>query len=170
MTRRDDPLLRSIVPDWRIERAADHDADGAETLIDAEARTITPAGVVAGYGARAISAVESLHRRKLLTDRQYRAAERVYWAWAFGVHGVRVPAKGCSAWAPAGVTDSQLDALGDFRRVRGAVPARLWWVIPLVVLMECSVREVAARRGQHPSVVTEILRLGLDYAADHYGW
>jgi hypothetical protein len=170
LSRRDDPLLRSIVPDWRIERSADHDAQGAETLIDAEARTITPAGVVAGYGARTISPVESLYRRKLVTPRQYRAAGRIYAAWAFGVHGVRHPARGCSAWAPAGVTDSQLAALGDYREVRGAVGARLWWVIPLVVLQETSVREVAARRGQHPSVVTEILRLALDYAADHYGW
>jgi hypothetical protein len=170
LSNRDDPLLRSLVPDWRLEQSPDRDAGGAATLFDAEARTITPGGVVAGFGARKIAPVESLHRRKLVTDRHYRAATRIYAAWAFGVHGVRVASKGCSAWAPAGVTDSQLAALADFRKVRGAVPVRLWWVIPLVVLQECSVSEVASRAGRHPSVVMEVLRLGLDYAADSFGW
>jgi hypothetical protein len=167
LSRRDDPLLRSIVPDWRIEQSPD---EGAETLIDAEARTITPAGVVAGYGARTISPIESLHRRKAVTDRQYRAAGRIYAAWAFGVHGVRQPARGCTAWAPAGIADSQLAALGDFREVHAAIGARLWWVIPLVVLDECTVSQVARDRLQHPSTVMELLRIALDTAADHYGW
>jgi hypothetical protein len=170
MSRRDDPLLRSIVPDWRLEQAVDHNGVGAETLIDVEPRVMTPAGVVAGHGARVIWPMENLKRRDLVTARQYRAAERIYGAWAFGVHGVRQPAKGCTAWAPGGVTDSQMAALSDLRAVKHAVGARLWWLIPLVVIQECSVREVASRRGQHPSVVMELLRLALDYAADHYGW
>ena len=170
MTTNTDPLLRSIVPAERITQAADDDVGTEDTRIATEPRLVTPAGVVAAHGARVMSSVEALHRRQALTDRQAKAGTRLLLSYQFGVLGAKTAARGCSAWAPGGIMDSQLAALSDYRTCRRAIGHRLWAVVCPVVCGDLAVAVVARQQNRNPAALMELLRLGLDVAGDHYGY
>jgi len=170
LTNTPDPLLRSLVPVDRIGQAPDDDGGQAATRIVTEPRLVTGGGMVASHGARVLSAVEVLHRRQALTERQAKAGHRLLLSYQFGVLGVRQAARGCSAWAPGGILDSQLAALADYRTCRRAIGHRLWAVVCPVVCGDLAVAVVARQQQRNASAVMELLRLGLDVAGDHYGY
>lgn len=124
-----------------------------------------------GMRTRVMPMVEVLERRGTLTGRQARAGARIYASWSLGICGAR-DADGCGNGAdPGGYTDAQLDAAGEYRRLRDAVGGRLWPICFAVACEDWSPARWANERGggMHKAGAVELLRLALDLAADALG-
>lgn len=126
-----------------------------------------------GFGTRArvMSSVEVLERRGTLTPRQARAGTRIYQAWALGIMGARDADATGNGSDPGGYTDAQLDAAREYREIRDAVGPRLWPAVFAVCCEDFSPARWANERGRglHKAAAVEIVRIGLDMAADLWG-
>lgn len=145
----------------------------AGELAEAEPATITAGGMVASYRAKVRPAVEVLERRGLLEWRQARAARRLYRSYSIGIVGAREKAKGCSAWTPAGYTDLQISAAGDFRAARVAVGGADWELCFAVCVLDVTVKLYVEERlrstsGRLIGLTLNRLRGALTRLADHY--
>lgn len=153
-----DPLARSLVNPHRNQ----HSAMAVERVTDSPG----------AFHARAMPVVERMCRRNLLTARQCWAGLRIYAAWAEGVVGARdADAGGCTVHDPGGYRDRQLDAAGEYRRVRDAVGPRLWPCVFAVCCEDWDVSRWANERGRgiDRRGAIALLRVALDTAADHLG-
>lgn len=153
------PLKRSLMPSGS-SRVGD-------SRLMVEARVAAPGGLVATYGARAQSSLESQHLRGRITTRQKQAGELLYRAWALGVVGARDTSKGCSAWSPAGYTDSQLDALKLYRGAQKAVGLARWPLLYAVACEDWTVQRFGNEMGRNRHGLQEVLRTALDDLADY---
>jgi len=132
-----------------------------------EARVAAPGGLVATYGARVQSVLEHQLLRGRITARQKEAGDQLYSCWAFGVEGVRQPAKGCSAWSPAGFRDGQLDALQLYRGAQKHIGLARWPLLFHVVCLDWSVHRFSNEMGRNRDGSQEVLRTALDDLADY---
>lgn len=161
MTDHGEALRRSLVGVERLQ----HETD--ESLV-AEARLITNAGVVARYGARRVSPVEQAYSRRLLSDRQHYAAERLYSSYMIGIAGIRQAPSGVAPSSPGGSLEAAAAAANDYRGVREAIGPRLWPAVFAYVIDEEPAGDIARRSGINPTAMQELLRLGLDMGADYW--
>jgi hypothetical protein len=127
-----------------------------------------------GFGTRrrVMSAIEVLERRGSITPRQARAGARIYATWALGICGAHdADAGGGGSFDAGGYRDAQLDAATEYRRIRDAVGGRLWPLVFAVCAEEMSPSRWANERGggMHKLGAAELLRHGLDLAADAIG-
>jgi hypothetical protein len=126
-----------------------------------------------GFGERTriMPVVEVLERRGTLTPRQARAGIRIYQAWALGICGARNADASGNGSDPGGYTDAQMDAAREYRMIRDAVGPRLWSITFSVAVEDFSPARWANERGgaMHKAAAVELLRIGLDYAADCLG-
>lgn len=125
-----------------------------------------------GTRGRVMPMVEVLARRGSLTPRQARAGARIYAAWALGICGAHdADASGGGTADHAGYRDAQLDAATEYRRIRDAVGGRLWPVVFAVACEDWTPTRWANERGggMHKLGAAELLRVGLDMAADCIG-
>lgn len=115
--------------------------------------------------------VEVLEARGALNARQARAGVRIYQAWALGICGARNADASGNGADPGGYTDAQLNAAQEYRLIRDAVGPRLWSVVFSVTVEDYSPSRWANERGNamHKAAAVELLRIGLDYAADAIG-
>jgi hypothetical protein len=123
-----------------------------------------------GFGTRGrvMPQIEVLHRRGALTGRQARAGGRIYATWALGICGAHDADAGGGGTADyGGYRDAQLDAATEYRRIRDAVGGRLWGVVFAVACEDWSpARWANDRANVHKAAAVELLRVGLDMAAD----
>jgi hypothetical protein len=161
LTADHEALKRSLVGAVRLQHATDDD-------LVAEPRVVTNAGVVASYGARTVSPVEQAYRRRLISDRQHYAAERLYTSYMVGIVGVRQAPAGIAPTVPGGAMDAAAAAAQDYRGCRDHVGGRLWPWVYLYVIEEEPAGDIARRHGINPSGMFEVIKLGLDTAADYY--
>jgi hypothetical protein len=126
-----------------------------------------------GFGTRGrvMPMVEVLERRGSITPRQSRAGARIYASWALGICGARNSDATGNGSDPGGYTDAQIDAAGEYRRIRDAVGGRLWPLVFAVCCEEMAPSRWANERGggMHKLGAAELLRHGLDLAADCIG-
>jgi hypothetical protein len=126
-----------------------------------------------GFGerTRVMSQCEVLERRGTLTPRQARAGSRIYAAWALGICGARDSEASGNGSDPGGYTDAQMDAAREYRLIRDAVGGRLWSVVFSVACEDWSPSRWSVDRGggMHKAAAVQMLRLGLDEAADALG-
>jgi hypothetical protein len=126
-----------------------------------------------GFGTRTrvMPQVEVLARRGALSARQARAGSRIYAAWALGICGAHDAEAGGGGTADhAGYRDAQLDAATEYRRIRDAVGGRLWSLVFSVCCEDWTPSRWANERGRmHKLGAVELLRVGLDMAADAIG-
>lgn len=126
-----------------------------------------------GFGERTriMSMIEVLERRNTITPRQARAGLAIYRCWALGICGARDGEASGNGADPGGYTDAQLDAAREYRLIRDAVGPRLWSVVFSVAVEDLSPSRWANERGNamHKAAAVELLRIGLDYAADCLG-
>jgi hypothetical protein len=124
-----------------------------------------------GMRTRIMSQCEVLERRGTLTPRQSRAGARIYAAWALGVCGARDGEASGNGADPGGYTDAQLDAAQTYRELRNAVGPRLWPAVFAVAVEDWSPSRFANERGGglHKAAAVELVRIGLDMAADLLG-
>lgn len=127
-----------------------------------------------GFGTRTrlMSQCEVLERRGSLTPRQARAGARIYASWALGICGAHdAEASGGGSYDAAGYRDAQLDAATEYRRIRDAVGGRLWPAVFAVACEDFSPARWANERGggMHKAAAVELVRIGLDTAADALG-
>jgi hypothetical protein len=126
-----------------------------------------------GFGerTRVMSQCEVLERRGTLTPRQARAGSRIYAAWALGIMGAHDAEPGGNGSDPGGYTDAQMDAAREYRLIRDAVGGRLWSVVFSVACEDWSPSRWSVDRGggMHKAAAVQMLRLGLDEAADALG-
>jgi hypothetical protein len=126
-----------------------------------------------GFGerTRVMSQCEVLERRGTLTPRQARAGSRIYAAWALGICGARDSEASGNGSDPGGYTDAQMDAAREYRLIRDAVGGRLWSVVFSVACEDWSPSRWSVDRGggMHKAAAVQMLRLGLDEAADTLG-
>jgi len=153
------PLKRSLMP------------SGSSVLDDSrlitEARVVAPGGLVATYGARVRSVLEHQLLRGRITARQKEAGDQLYSCWAWGVEGARQPAKGCSAWSPAGYRDGQLDALQLYRGAQKHIGLARWPLLFHVCCLDWSVHRFSNEAGRNRDGLQEVLRTALDDLADY---
>jgi hypothetical protein len=125
-----------------------------------------------GFGerVRVMSMCEVLERRGTITSRQARAGIRIYQCWALGICGARDAEASGNGSDPGGFTAAQMEALREYAMIRAAV-GRLWSVVFAVACEDFSPSRWANERGagMHKAAAVELLRLGLDYAADAIG-
>lgn len=152
-------LRRSLVP-------SGSSLVGDSRLI-VEARVAAPGGLVGTYGARVQSVIERQRVRGQITQRQFDAAETLYQAWAFGVEGARAPAKGCTAWTPAGYRDAQLDAVALYHGAQKAIGLSRWPLLFHVVCLDWTVQRFSNEMARSRDGLQEVLRTALDDLADH---
>lgn len=126
-----------------------------------------------GFGVRTriMAQSEVLERRGTLTPRQARAAVRIYQCWALGIAGARDGDATGNGSDPGGYTDAQLDAAREYRQIRDAVGPRLWPAVFAVAVEDFSPARWANERGggMHKAAAVEVVRIGLDCAADATG-
>lgn len=138
-----------------------------------KASRLTVERLADGFGerTRVMGMCEVLERRGTLTPRQARAGVRIYQCWALGVCGARDSDASGNGNDPGGYTDAVLDALREYRLIRDAVGGRLWSVVFSVACEDFSPSRWANERGygMHKAAAVELLRIGLDYAADALG-
>lgn len=123
-----------------------------------------------GFGerTRVMGQCEVLERRGTISARQARAGIRIYQCWALGICGARDSDATGNGSDPGGYTDAQLDAAQEYRMIRDAVGPRLWSCVFSVAVEDYSPSRWANERGNamHKAAAVELLRIGLDYAAD----
>ncbi|HZI74298.1 MAG TPA: hypothetical protein VFD73_09800 [Gemmatimonadales bacterium] len=114
---------------------------------------------------------ELLERRSAITARQARAASEIYRCWALGIMLASNAEPTGNGSDPGGYTVAQLDAAKRYREIRMAVGHRLWPVVFAVSVEDFSPSRWANERGRgmHKAAAVELLRLGLDMAADVIG-
>lgn len=138
-----------------------------------KASRLTVERLADGFGERTriMSQCEVLERRGTLTPRQARAGIRIYQCWALGICGARDGEPGGNGSDPGGYTDAQMDAAREYRMIRDAVGPRLWNVTFACCCEDFSPARWANERGgaMHKAAAVELLRIGLDYAADCLG-
>jgi hypothetical protein len=126
-----------------------------------------------GFGERVRikSMIEVLENRGTISARQARAGVRIYQCWALGICGARNADASGNGNDPGGYTDAQLDAAQEYRRIRDAVGGRLWSVCFSVACEDWSPSRWANERGggMHKAAAVQMLRIGLDEAADVLG-
>jgi hypothetical protein len=161
LTADHEALKRSLVGAVRLQHATDDD-------LVAEPRVVTNAGVVASYGARTVSPVEQAYRRRLISDRQHYAAERLYTSYMVGIIGVRQAPSGIAPSSPGGALEAAAAAANDYRGCRDHVGARLWPWLFLYVIEEEPVGSIAGRHRINASGMMELIKHALDVAADYF--
>lgn len=139
----------------------------SDSRLIVEARVAAPGGLVATYGARVQSVLEHQLLRGRITPRQKEAGEKLYQLWAFGVEGAHQPAKGCTAWTPAGYRDAQLDALALYRGAQKAIGLARWPLLFHVVCLDWSVHRFSNEMARNRDGLQEVLRTALDDLADY---
>ena len=124
-----------------------------------------------GVRTRVMAQVEILERRGTLTPRQARAGVRIYQAWALGIMGARDADATGNGNDPGGYSDVQLDEARVYREIRDAVGPRLWPAVFACACEDMSPARWANERGRglHKAAAVEIVRIGLDDAADLLG-
>jgi hypothetical protein len=138
-----------------------------------KASRLTVERLADGFGerTRVMSQCEVLERRGTISARQARAGVRIYQAWALGICGARNSEPGGNGNDPSGYGDAQLSAIQEYRVIRDAVGGRLWSVVFSVAVEDFSPSRWANERGNamHKAAAVELLRIGLDEAADAIG-
>jgi hypothetical protein len=126
-----------------------------------------------GFGerVRVKPMVEVLEARGALNARQARAGVRIYQAWALGICGARNSEPGGNGNDPGGYTDAQLAAAQEYRMIRDHVGPRLWPAVFATAVEDWSPSRFANERGggMHKAAAVQMLRIGLDEAADYLG-
>lgn len=107
--------------------------------------------------------------RGSIEKRQHIAAERLVTDYELGMLGARDPEAHSSSGAPSPISEAQLMAIEAYVKAIQAVGKRLLAILIPVVLGEEDVSALARRLGKRIEGVMELLKLGLDTLADHYG-
>jgi ribosomal protein S5 len=131
-----------------------------------EVREATAGGMAIRYGARVQSPLERYRARSQITERQYRAGQRLYASWALGVIGAHNGEAGCGAATPAGMTDAQIAAVFDYCKAMDRIGGRLAMVVHTIVCDEVGASDLARETGKHTNGIMELLRCALSMLAD----
>lgn len=148
--------------------SAERDAKADTVLLEARSRTTS--GHIVEYGARVQTPMERYLRRGQVTERQAKAAERLYRAWAT-TEGARLDSPGCTAYSPAGWRDAQVQAARLYVAAREHVGGRLWPLTFHVCCMDWPVDRYCneVSRGANVTATMALLRHALDELADCLG-
>lgn len=151
------PQKRLFVPEAQVDR------------VEVEPRTVTPAGVVALFGARATYPLDRYHRRHQITVRQYHAGLRLYEDYALGPMGARQPPEHFGAGGLGSYEDTRLDACRRYSMVLRRVGKRLAWLAIAVACEDRLVATIAKEQGRNVTELMALARLSLDMVGDAYG-
>jgi hypothetical protein len=153
------PLKRSLLP------------SGSSLLDDGrlvvEPRSVAAGGLTGAFGARVQSVLDRQRVRGQITQRQFDAGEKLYRAWALGVEGARQDTKGCSAWTPAGYSDSRLDALKLYKGAQQYIGLSRWPLLFHVICLDWTVHRFSIDCDIRRDGTQAILRTALDDLADY---
>jgi hypothetical protein len=133
-----------------------------------ESRAVTSTGHTIESGARVQPPMERYLKRGQVTERQAKAAERLYRAWVT-MNGAKLPAPGCVSYSPGGWTVAQITATRGYEHAQRAVGIRLWPLVFHVACLEWSCDRFANECGRNGTSTMEVLRYALDILADAFG-